>query len=171
MDTFRDWSSLPFEIVFLIFTKVLEDRHDYCVIVPRETGECALTYQSWKLAAQTLLFSSIGIQSEEDINKMLISLTSRHLVKSLDYNCSVDNIVSDQVNLTILAHAFPNLEKITFYEPNNSIYYSLHSLLTRGELPYLKSIPYPLHEKHSELYLKCVLALKDCLDDLTVSIF
>ncbi len=102
---------------------------------------------------------------------MLNRLTARKLVKTLEFNCSRNDASEDELNLSTLAHIFPSLESISikFEGPNTSVYYAIHQLLTRGELPYLKSISYPKFERQSGLYLKCVLDLKDRLTDLTVS--
>jgi hypothetical protein len=52
----RDWSNLPFEILTLIFARLVE-KHYYS----RELGQCSLTCRNWNLAAQTQQFSTITL--------------------------------------------------------------------------------------------------------------
>lgn len=147
---------LPFEILVTIFRN--------CKNV--ELKQFALTCRRWKLATNTLLFSSILLEENYQLNDLIITMKENRKMGISVKNLNVVQIEIDQESLSMIAFLLGNSIETIYFRRVNAVYERLYDLIKASGFSKLKKIPKPKNKTQNELYLKCLDIQRYCLSEI-----
>lgn len=160
------WADIPREILEIVFKKLKREyfNTDY------DLRECSLVCHRWAPAAQEILFSTINLKSEKDVEKLIYTVARKPslagFVKTLDYNYNELTSYTHIAHLAILANFFPHLEEFDangFIE--DSFYEMFCDLVRDGRFPFLKEFPKSRNTYQDSLRASCMIA--HCKNSIT----
>jgi hypothetical protein len=131
-----------------------------------ELKQFALTCRHWKLTTNALLFSSISLEENYQLNDLIITMNENRKMGISVKSLNVVQIEDDQESLNMIAFLLGNSIETIYIRRVNAVYERLYDLIKAGGFSKLKKIHKPKNKTQNELYLKCVDIQRHCLSEI-----
>lgn len=155
-----NWSSLPFEILRIIFANLKSDEYRGISI---NLAQCALTCNGWKDAAHSIYFSEMYLDSLEKLYRIKSLFEADSILKQLVKKLEVEfSLKDDNASVMITIDAlFSHLEDFETWHADFDYGFFQKMLIEDQKFIHLRNIPKPLDESQSKVYSECLMFIKD----------